>query len=411
MHRPVRALFVFGETGRDLLTSEVALRVVEKVCSTNDSFSMPNVELVLVPLANPNGRRIAEMGRRCERTNANDVDLDRNWPTFWGYPTRLRDLSVEQKKAVRDAGRVLGMSLGRAPTGDAEQVPKLPPGLEGNGALSEWETRALKAIVEKTNPVSYVNLRTGAVAMTIPWDCREEQLGEGERDRLWRIAEGVAAAHCTRCALGNMWNVTGRTKCGTAADHIFNEGKVSFIHTWHIYHVPEAAKGDCFRKHNPVGREGYERVVENWANAVLNFSTAVHNWVSLEKEAGVGEAEQNATLVAEEAAAKREQDLAKGLPDPEMTEDEKAQRDAEKARVETPHQRGKPSTNGKHGKGGRNASTHDDDPDKLAILTGWLGVWIALFMFAAGMFVVRRFVFKGTSRKKRILRRRPVKNA
>lgn len=46
----------------------------------------PRTRIVLVPIANPDGRRISEMGRRCDQTNARDVDVDRNWPSFWREP-------------------------------------------------------------------------------------------------------------------------------------------------------------------------------------------------------------------------------------------------------------------------------------------------------------------------------------
>lgn len=444
MHKPVRAMFVFGETGRDLLTSEIALRVVKHFCAQNVSLSFPDMQLILVPLANPTGRRIAEMGRRCERTNANDVDLDRNWPTFWNYPTSIREDDAAQKRTVRDAGRVLGVRLGRA-AGAHAMYPHVQPGSPGTQPLSEPESRALKEIVELVKPVSYVNLRTGAVAMTIPWDCRVDVVPEKDRGRLLRVAEGVAASHCQRCSMGNLWNVTGRTKCGTAADYLFEEVKVPFVHTWHVYNVPEAPRGDCFRRHNPTTREGYERVVNNWAHAVLNFTTAVHNWMTLERSVGIDMAEQNASLSAAEAVARREDDMARGMPDPESMEDEQTggMRRTGSASLNGAEARdaNKSVTQGNEGKirligwmfnndrqsSGKarvpnpldlrigphmqkESSKHDEE-DRFGPLTGWLGVSTAMFMLAAGMFIVRRFVFKRSLKKSGLLRRRPVKNA
>lgn len=448
IHKPLRVMFVFGETGRDLLTSEIAHRLVERVCAENFTLDLPNVELVLVPLANPNGRRIAEMGRRCERTNANDVDIDRNWPTFWNQPTHVRDEDADHKRVARDAGRVLGVSLGRAAA--SHQIrPHVQPGSPGTEPFSEPETRALRSIVDRLKPVSYVSVRTGAVALTIPWDCREERLPEEEGGRLVRLAEGVAASHCQRCGIGNLWNLTGRTKCGTAADYLFEEMKVPFVHSWYVYNVPGAARGDCFKRHNPTTREGYERVVNNWSQAVLNFTKAVYNWTTLERSTGVDSAEESAKLLAAEAMAKREEDLAKGLPDPESMEDEHIHEDADggerlapEANLRDTDQGNGPSGNGRlfswmyrneeHKLGGPagieireprigyramvatgsfKASVKKAANAKFEPLTGWLGVWIALLMFTVGMVIVKRYVFRRPTRKSRLLGRRPVKNA
>lgn len=382
------------------------------------------------------------MGRRCERTNANDVDLDCNWPTFWNYPTHVREDDAAQRRTVRDAGRVLGVSLGRA----SNVQPVYPHVQPGSQPFSEPETRALKEIVEKVKPISFVNLRTGAIALTIPWDCKVEDVPERERDKLLKLAEGVAASHCQRCGVGNLWNITGRTKCGTAADYLFSEVEAPFVHTWHVYNVPEAARGDCFRKHNPTTREGYERVVNNWAQAVFNFTTAVHNWITLERSVGSGLAEQNASLSAAKAETRQEEDVVRGMPDPEVMRGEHPGGvgqlgAASEKRVgargsngsTTQKNEGKPRLfgwvfdNGQQspGKPQLPASRPDmrigprmqedvplrDDGEKFGPLTGWLGVWTAMFVLAAGMFIVRRFVFKRPPRKLLLLGRRPMKNA
>lgn len=466
-----RAMFVFGETGRDFLTSEIALRVVEAACTPNSSSvlssSLSHVELILVPIANPAGRRIAEMGRRCERTNANDVDLDANWPHFWNQPSRARQplppppkhTTTTRAGALRDAGRVLGVSLSRraAPrnqnrhqdsvtdTAHAPSVPHddSPSFTAGTQPFSEPETRALRAIVEKLRPVSYVSVRTGAVAITIPWDCHPDDLPDAQRSRLLRVAEGITASHCTKCKSGNLWNVTGRTKCGTAADYM-QSLKVPFVHTWHVYEFPNAANGDCFRRHNPTTKDGYERVVNNWAQAVFNFTTAVHNWMVLESSVGLDSAEQNASLSAAEAVARRADAMARGLPDPEKMEDDQTEEKRRRwgkgrngAGEEIPGTAGKPS-----GKGGRlswvfsesasdpsikdNSQRSNDavsnsksgvgpqldrDDDKDGLLTGWFGAFAALLLLAVGIAGVRRFIFSPHPKKSLFRTRRPVKNA
>lgn len=321
---------------------------------------------------------------------------------------------------------------------DLVGAPQPPPPAAGSAPFSEPETRALRAIVEKYRPTSYVSVRTGAIAVTIPWDCKAAQLPETQRSRLLRVSEGITASHCAKCDTGNLWNVTGKTKCGTAADYLYGTANVPFVHTWHVYNAPQAPKGDCFRRYNPTTKEGYERVVNNWAQAVFNFTTAVHNWMTLETSVGLDSAQQNASLSAAAAASRRADNLARGVPDPEIVEFEQSgNSDKEQAGSSDSlnHEKyvpGEPER--KAGlfswiSAGRNPSQdniviqsknqHNVGPqslnanenEKLGMLTGWMGAWAAMIMLGAGMFIVRRYVFQTRPRRSRFRSRTPVKNA
>lgn len=442
-------MFVFGEEGRDLLTSEVALTVLQQICLPHHPPTNPplanavtrlneGVELVLVPVANPDGRRIAEMGRRCDRTNANDVDVDRNWPSFWGEPAayNAHRAAPPSKNSLRAA--VSSRLVGKTHTSSSGTYIA-PSG--GTHPFSEPETRALRAIVEKVTPISYVSVRTGAVAVTVPWDCKPELLADAQRERLFKVTEGITAGHCTRCKMGTLWNVTGRVKCGTGVDYMYGTQHVQFVHSWHVYDVA-APRGDCFRKHNPISQAAYSRVTANWAHAVLNFTTSVHNWLTLESSEGLGVAERNASLSAAEASTRRSEALARGIPDPEKDESEK-ELGIGKAEPGLTYSKYK-------GKGGTGIKLHharifswmvkdrntsdmvgrndmvdkmnigpqlsnekaaELEEGKLGMLTGWWGVWAAMLMLGAGFFVAKQYVFKGRARRSRFRSRTPTKNA
>ncbi|CDF38480.1 unnamed protein product [Chondrus crispus] len=458
--RKTRIMFVFGETGRDFLTSEIALRVVEATCAANASRALPSalsdIELILVPVVNPNGRRIAEMGRRCERTNANDVDLDRNWPVHWNESARVRETERQETRrvaALRDAGRVLGVSMsqralshhdtrrhGKEPRPDSEsEHSNYAPFAIGTHPFSEAETRALKAIVEKFRPASYVSLRTGAVALTTPGDCHPEEVQDADQSRLLKVVEGITASHCRSCKSGSLWNASGHTKCGTAADYMHSL-QIPFVHTWHVYNSPKAVQGDCFRRHNPVTKEAYERVVENWAQAVFNFSTAVHNWMTLESSVGLDSAEQNASLSAAEAMARRADRLARGIPDPESAEndDHVAGDNWLHAGNQIPiEQRGRNLRllNGRPGllswlfadretenaadanagagapSGPRSNRRLGQEEEGIGSVTGLLGAFAALLLLWCGILGVRRFIFNTHSKRSLFRPRRPEKTA
>lgn len=292
-----RVMVVFGEHGRDFVTSEVALRIVEMVCGTDagggpgaaaaSSLWNPGrrrLEIVIVPVANPNGRRIAQIGRYCEVGNGNDIDIGQNWERGWN-----------SSSASSKAG------------------PK---------AFSEPETVALRSIVASLKPTAFVSVRSGARAITTPWDCNaDESIAANDNERLVRVAGAVTASHCQKCATGTLRNVTGHSKCGTGADYAYGTLGVPFVYTWYIYKDDTADGDDCFRLHNPSTPSEYERVVNNWAHAVFNFTDAVHNWMTVERSHGQPAAAENATRAAAKAAARRAEFQANGVPDPEVRTD------------------------------------------------------------------------------------------
>lgn len=444
-----RVMFVFGEEGRDLLTSEIALRVLHDTCHhqpitlsshhqqrPSEQRLSEGVELVLVPILNPDGRRISEMGRRCDRTNANDVDVDRNWPSFWGEQGTIPVDVHPQPDTTRNHAGFLRSAVARRVLnrGESSNHNSLSP---GSHPFSEPETRALKAIVEKMQPASYVSVRTGAVALTVPWDCKPSLLADAQRARLLRVSESITAGHCTRCKTGNLWNVTGRVKCGTSTDYMFGNLRVPFVHTWHVYDML-AARGDCFRRHNPISQEAYDRVTQNWANAVFNFSNAVFNWMALENSDGLDVAEKNASLSAAKASAERAEALARGAPDPENNERDTSSFREPHPRIvmklgtsqlkgkenrlpdrfwpfkipgNNPKLAGSTASQGKIGPKLQERPISASEDHEWGILTGWWGVWTAFFMMGAGFYVAKRYVFKKRATRSRFLSHPAVKHA
>lgn len=406
LHRkaqPVTVMFVFGEQGRDLLTPEIALTVVKQACgflpvnASDPSHHLVTklvhgVQLILVPLVNPDGRRIAEMGRRCDRTNANDVDIDSNFPSFWRH-------STPQNNSRSETGLRAAVARHLKPP---PSQPHYVHASAGTHPFSEPETRALRSIVQKFNPASYVSVRTGAVALTIPWDCKPELLSESQRAKLLRVTQTITAAHCTRCKTGNLYNITGRVKCGTASDYMYGTLRVPFVHTWHVYSAP-AQRGDCFRRHNPVSNHAFDRITNNWANAVFNFTTAVHNWMQLEHSQGVNAAELNASRSAHQAKEQRKEALARGVPDPES--EEKDNPADPKQPATNPH-----SANGifswMHNTTNQTLSSKTQALDvsgteEFNILTAWWGVWAALLLLSTSFFVAKRHIFSRGRRRYR----------
>lgn len=438
----IPAVFVFGEQGRELITSEICLRIVQHLCSaTSNDFHLPDdVELVLIPFANPDGRRIAEMGRRCEKTNGNDVELDRNWPRFWRVSHQISDPRPKTEKLSTFRAVMSRRFKRRVVQADDFALP-----LTGTHPFSEPETRALRSIVALLKPATYVSVRTGAPAITLPWDCDPTLMSDKEHIRLSRILESVIAEHCTRCKSGPLGNVTGTSKCGTSSDYMYGTMRVPFVHSWQVYHIP-AARGDCFRRNNPLNKLEYERVTTNWAYAVVNFTIAVRNWMVLESEQGFESAEQNASMSAAKASVRRARAIASGIPDPEVfrmdreSEEnpsrghERRSSSALKVEINTRngvlgsprpisqlsapngdvaadriHSTAKTKENNEH-----DATSNHGEDYRVGLLAGWAGAWASMGILLVGLFVSRRCVFIREPRR-RVIRvrasRSSVKNA
>merc|ERR1719247_3557566 len=117
-----KAMFVFGEHARELISPETAVGLAQALCGQGPHAQwankvLNNVSFLLVPNANPLGRKQVEDGYYCKRTNEDGVDLNRNFG---------EDHHEEQKK------------------GDETNA--------GPNAFSEPESQMLKSLVDDEKP-------------------------------------------------------------------------------------------------------------------------------------------------------------------------------------------------------------------------------------------------------------------
>ena len=127
-----RALFVFGEHAREVVPTELAIRLARDLCAAPAaapvrfragaragaysallaSLRSRPLALTMLPLANAAGRAAVEAGALCTRGNGAGVDVNRNWPTHWhaGDPRTAREqdpgaapFSEPETRALRDA--------------------------------------------------------------------------------------------------------------------------------------------------------------------------------------------------------------------------------------------------------------------------------------------------------------------
>lgn len=237
----------FGEHGRELITSELALRILQSVCdqrhSSREAHSILNhCELVLIPVVNAAGRRAVESGQGCWRLNRNGVDLNRNYKRDWGLSDEQTNLEEEH--------------AGEAP-------------------LSEFETRAIDAIVRRVGASGYVSVHSGDSAVIPPWDGRDGNDQDMQSaHRMAGLARQVARTHCGDCAVGRAVDTFDYRAYGTGVDHMVSERRVAFAVTVEIFGGDEHF---CETMFNPTTLFQFESVMANW-------STVLHTVAGLLRE-------------------------------------------------------------------------------------------------------------------------------
>jgi len=277
-------LLVFGEHGRELISSQVALRILTLLCpiptdgggaaavaaSKIDAVAPPpspaevaalaaeltRTELLLLPLAVPASRVAVEQGEACARLNERGVDVNRNFGHAWGGA-------------------------------DATSVP--PEEHPGAAPFSETHPRRVAAAVAAAHPDAYVSVHAGDAALLTPWDCgcgpvrgvsaSQDVAAAADRRRRSHLGRAVASlrsAHCRGCAAGTAASLFGYNAFGTSGDWAWAAARVRWVLTWEVFGDGGAHHDDCVRLFNPVGAASVGAVVENWARAPFTLARVMH---------------------------------------------------------------------------------------------------------------------------------------
>ena len=208
----------FGEHGRELISSEIGMRLLAMVCAPwveRASVKLPaelaahhalalrglqqaqrelsavtalldRVVLKLIPLENPNGRKMVEGGQLCHRMNGRKVDINRNFDIYFG-------------------------------THPPEYLPSEE--YEGTAAFSEPEARitrdaAQSLLKENGGPGlhAFVAIHAGIKEMYVPYDYKLE---EAKGEDLHGVLDKINRMHC-RCRTGSAAKIGGYKAFGTA---------------------------------------------------------------------------------------------------------------------------------------------------------------------------------------------------
>lgn len=211
-----KAMFVFGEHARELITGEAALGLVRSLCKQGPSADRASrvldegVEFVIVPNANPLSRKKVEEGYYCKRTNEDNVDLNRNWSD------EHRDLSQHP--------------------GD-EMYP-------GSAGFSEPETQMLREIVDTERPDIYLSVHSGAYLLGMPYGYSRNEMPEKEDEAAMKeVLAPISKKYCRgECPYGNLAGMIHYDNPGCDIDYVYSKLQTPFVFTWEIY------VGETFRR-------------------------------------------------------------------------------------------------------------------------------------------------------------------
>eukprot|EP00249_Psilotum_nudum_P008304 c21180_g1_i2 orf=832-1941(-) len=231
----IRVLLSFGQHGRELITCEVALRLLSTLVGESDlpAVNTGSVEdalkgliIKVVPMENLNGRKAVESGNFCERKNGRGVDINRNWSVDWGKMEKDFDPS--------------------------EEFP-------GTAPFSEPETRIMKELAASFKPHLWINVHSGMKAMFMPYDHKKAMPNSTISLLMKQLLQKLDRLHCNNtCVTGSGGSSVGYLAHGTATDYMYESLKIPLAFTFEIYGDTEAPNDDCVRMFNPTTTSQFE---------------------------------------------------------------------------------------------------------------------------------------------------------
>lgn len=242
----VHILLSFGQHGRELITSEVALRLLyvltekPKIAGVDlSSFEklLENLVIKVVPMENMNGRKRVEEGELCDRRNGRGVDLNRNWSVDWGKKEKDYD--------------------------PYEENPGIAP-------FSEPEAQIMRELSRSFKPHIWVNVHSGMEALFMPYDHKNTTPNGASAHSMRSVLENLNRRHFQdSCLVGSGGGSVGYLAHGTTTDYMYDIAKVPMPFTFEIYGDEKASSDDCFKMFNPVDKKTFDRVVNKWCMAFL----------------------------------------------------------------------------------------------------------------------------------------------
>ncbi|CAO2833749.1 unnamed protein product [Amaranthus hypochondriacus] len=243
-----RILLTFGQHGRELITSELALRILSilseeeflpKMDRKSLNSTLDKLIIKVVPMENLNGRKLVEAGDLCERRNGRGVDLNRNWSVDWGKKEK-----------------------------DYDPYEEFP----GSAPFSEPESQIMRKLALSFEPHLWVNVHSGMEALFMPYDHRNTTPDGASSVKMKALVNDLNYRHFQgHCLTGSGGGSVGYLAHGTATDYIYEIAKVPLAFTFEIYGDESVSSKDCFKMFNPTDQTTFKRVLNDWSAAFFTI--------------------------------------------------------------------------------------------------------------------------------------------
>ena len=204
-----RILLNFGIHGREYISSEVGLRLLYTLCDGSPSSLelLEHTEFMVIPVANPVGRKKVESEASCssQRKNGNEVDLNRNFDFEWGkgFP----DTSAED--------------------------------YHGAAPESEAEVLLLTKLAKEWSPRVFIDIHSGDETLVYPYSYKEEACADGDAHKTLleyvNAETGGLDGKPVRMGPAALALDPPYTAAGTSIDYMYAKAGVEFAYTWEVH--------------------------------------------------------------------------------------------------------------------------------------------------------------------------------
>jgi len=249
----MQVLLVFGEHARELISSELALHLLELFIlpsnTTDDMIHYLNAlrrctTITLVPILCSAERKLVERGQFCQRKTLSGVDLNRNWEFQWG---NRKDMLAEENPGPRP--------------------------------FSEIESQLIRNLARRIKPSVYMNIHSGEKSIYSPWDHRKDidpalqpmhDIVEGVWETLREVYAISDDAQRKKWHIGASGASSSYRAYGTSVDWMVAMGGVPFAFTLEVYGT-ENEKDPCLAFFNPLTERTYHETMATFALVVLEI--------------------------------------------------------------------------------------------------------------------------------------------
>lgn len=326
-----KAMFVFGEHARELISPESGLQLLRDLCGQGNSMDeelvnkvLGSTSFVIIPNGNPISRKKVEAGNYCKRTNEENVDLNRNFG----------DDHRDNARAGSD--------------------DEMNPGPRG---FSEPESQIIKDLALQEKPDIFLSIHSGAYLLGTPFGYTADRKADNEQ-QMMEVLKPISEKFCSGgCPFGDLAGMIGYKSKGCDIDYIKEQLDTPFVFTWEIYvgpdirryyndeaasrsegrqmsdeakqffwgnslgflqtsseshksqlrgqskaMMPESAEepDSCFNQFNPESQSETQEVAENWAQAFMTLCDEVANY---KPHAAPAAGQDMATIMDQRSAA------------------------------------------------------------------------------------------------------------